>query len=624
MARPTRGVRSGVHMCAARAALCLAAAALPMARAAALSLLVPAYFPPSGGECGGELGYWDCLISAAGTTPAMYDGGVVAIGPGNAHGEAVRRLRAAVDGARAHALSVAEAPDEAPRPPPRWGATVGRRRLEVVGRVAAEGGAAAVEEAGRAYRDAANVTGFLLDGCSPEASDIATLRSYAEALRALFAEPIALVCNFTGAPDEAVVAEGGLCNVSVVHDAACGAGGQALAPEWFSKYDRSRFAVVSRGCSTAAQMRGALAGIAAAPVGYAFVTDAAGDALPPYWPSELASLTRPWQRYAPSATSSSNPYVVGAVASVQGPRYLAVAQEAVGLLRGASNVYGRFDTHITLEPGNFSARTQCATFVTRLLQLTYNLTPSHFTRWFDSKSPWARTYHDAIVNGSGFVRIFSIEDVLPGDIFAVKYWDPAETNTGHVMIVVNIRKRAADKAPIVNGTAQYDVWVVDSSATYHGPSDTRRDPAPPGGIGMGIARLYADSASSYSAGELGGFVRGSLGANTTLPATGGIVGYTWSDFSNSKFYSHASDAMRTMVIGRPVLLEMFDAAPPEEKADSETQPPPQVQAAAKMSAENITHAVTSSARRREFFARALLLALSAWLVYACQSQGIRT
>src|SRR5947207_2439540 len=50
------------------------------------AFLVPAYFYPSGSECGGSLGYWDCLAHAARTSPAMFRGGTIIINPDSGPG----------------------------------------------------------------------------------------------------------------------------------------------------------------------------------------------------------------------------------------------------------------------------------------------------------------------------------------------------------------------------------------------------------------------------------------------------------------------------------------------------------------------------------------------------------
>jgi hypothetical protein len=81
--------------------------------------------------------------------------------------------------------------------------------------------------------------------------------------------------------------------------------------------------------------------------------------------------------------------------------------------------------------------------------------------------------------------------------------------------------------PLISGTDQYSVIVIDSSSTQgHGPDDTRLYPSQSGmGIGSGEFRLYAN------------------------PTTGAIVGYTWSSYSSSTYYPNIASG-RQIVVGR--------------------------------------------------------------------------
>ena len=82
----------------------------------------------------------------------------------------------------------------------------------------------------------------------------------------------------------------------------------------------------------------------------------------------------------------------------------------------------------------------------------------------------------------------------------------------------------AASAPLVDGTAQYAIEVIDSSQSGHGPNDTRKlaNGAWADGAGIGTLRLYADAA-------------------------GNITGYTWSTYSNSQYYPQDE---RHLVAGR--------------------------------------------------------------------------
>ena len=214
------------------------------------------------------------------------------------------------------------------------------------------------------------------------------------------------------------------------------------------------------------------------------------------------------------------------------PAHLLQAQQLVTNLNGAvENVYGDGKRHIDWDAGHGAARTVCSSFITLLLQHTYGMQASDFQTWMDSTNPEADAYHDAIVARSGFKRILHINALRPGDILAIKYTDhhlssTGVEDTGHVMLVDEAPVMIQNARPIIPGTQQYTVTVIDSSASGHGPTDTRAnsDGRLTGGIGRGVIRLYANEDNR-------------------------IVGYTWSDTDKSPYFC-APD--RDIVAGRLV------------------------------------------------------------------------
>jgi len=194
-----------------------------------------------------------------------------------------------------------------------------------------------------------------------------------------------------------------------------------------------------------------------------------------------------------------------------------------------NTLYGGGKRRIVWEAGHCSARTVCSSFMTLLLQHSYGWTGDTFRAWMHSANPEADAYHDAIVERRDFKRILHVSALRPGDILAVKYTDghisrDGVEDTGHVMLVCAAPLPVDGGKPLVPGTQQYTVTVIDSSASGHGPTDTRHAPGGgfSGGIGRGVIRLYAD----------GG---------------GRIAGYTWSDTHQSPFYAAPE---RDMVAGR--------------------------------------------------------------------------
>ena len=212
------------------------------------------------------------------------------------------------------------------------------------------------------------------------------------------------------------------------------------------------------------------------------------------------------------------------------PAHLLQAMQLVEDIKGADeNVYGGGKRHIEWETGHISARTVCSSFITLLLEHTYGWNDQDIKMWLDTTDPMAFAYHDAIVDHKRFLRIVHVKALRPGDILAVKYTDKHVSSngvedTGHVMVVAEEPHVMTSVKPLKPGTAQYLVIVIDSSASGHGPNDTRRksDGRLAGGIGRGEMRLYAAS-------------------------DGRIAGYTWSAATKSPYYSAPN---RDIVAGR--------------------------------------------------------------------------
>jgi hypothetical protein len=92
------------------------------------------------------------------------------------------------------------------------------------------------------------------------------------------------------------------------------------------------------------------------------------------------------------------------------------------------------------------------------------------------------------------------------------------------MLVDGIAHPRPSTEPIVTGTTQYELAVIDSSNSFHGFEDTRYrgKNVKGGGVGRGTLRLYAH-------------------------ADGSIAGYAWSTRRVSKFYGPNE---RRLIVGR--------------------------------------------------------------------------
>ena len=177
-----------------------------------------------------------------------------------------------------------------------------------------------------------------------------------------------------------------------------------------------------------------------------------------------------------------------------------------------------------------AAYTNCSTFITLLLKHSYNWADGYFTTWLQTTSPNAARYHDAIEQADGFTQVFYQNQIQPGDLIAIEYPVIPGGASGHAMLVAeaptlqypNPTQAQLDSFATI-GTP-YKVTVIDSSSSFHGPTDTRR-PVNGGsgeGIGKGVVVIHFD-------------------------ASGLVKGYRWSTYSSSEYFSQAQ---KHLVIGR--------------------------------------------------------------------------
>ena len=176
------------------------------------------------------------------------------------------------------------------------------------------------------------------------------------------------------------------------------------------------------------------------------------------------------------------------------PKHLAAAIDLLGRLDLENTSYRHGNPQVTWQ-GVCQSHTDCSGFLDALLMHCYGYGRDDFKGWFDSKRPSARRYHDAIVGERGFREIRLLSEALPGDILAVKYMNRTDS-TGHVMLVSDRPRRIAPEEPVVAQTEQWEVPVIDSSHSGHGPTDTRHGRGPNGkdhdGLGSGVFRIYSD------------------------------------------------------------------------------------------------------------------------------------
>jgi len=172
---------------------------------------------------------------------------------------------------------------------------------------------------------------------------------------------------------------------------------------------------------------------------------------------------------------------------------------------------------------DYESHTDCSGFLNALFERAYGFDKAYFQRWLGKGRPYAITYHDAIASRRGFARVDRIAEVRPGDIIAIQYPDGSE-NTGHIMLVAERPAPRPSSKPLIAGTEQWEVTIIDSSSSGHGKTDTRRkdDGSFSSGVGEGVFRMYSGR-------------------------DGRIAGYSWSTLGASDFYDQDT---RNLVIGR--------------------------------------------------------------------------
>jgi hypothetical protein len=219
----------------------------------------------------------------------------------------------------------------------------------------------------------------------------------------------------------------------------------------------------------------------------------------------------------------------------QVPKHLALGRTLISSLAPENTSY-RHQGYVRwkgdLFTPDYEAHTDCSGLINSLLTRADCSTMHHLMlATARGRHPKAEDYFNLILKQDGFRKIDAVADVLPGDIIAVKYHVGARgqcsscENSGHVMMVDDVPTlRKKDTTPIVSGTKQWEVLIIDSTMGSHGMNDTRyrKNGSKIGGVGSGILRLYSD-------------------------ADGKIIGYSWSTLEKTIYHSSTS---RPLVVGR--------------------------------------------------------------------------
>lgn len=211
---------------------------------------------------------------------------------------------------------------------------------------------------------------------------------------------------------------------------------------------------------------------------------------------------------SPVANANADPATV--------PKYLALARELVENTKSEDNRYDLGSQFISF-PGDlfsskYAVRADCSGFLLAILARANYPTKSRMEYLPGAAKrrarPAAEDFVYSIETEKGFKRIRDGRSIEPGDLLAHAMLNAEDKQqagtTGHVFLIDSYPKPIEPKDPLVAGTQQFELAVIDSNKEYVGADDTRLvDPSNKiKGLGRGTIRLYLDPQ-----GELVGWAR---------------------------------------------------------------------------------------------------------------------
>lgn len=185
------------------------------------------------------------------------------------------------------------------------------------------------------------------------------------------------------------------------------------------------------------------------------------------------------------------------------PKYLELARELVATVKPENNMYAHGPQSVHWKGDLFASESSvhaaCGGFVRGVLERakdpTIDLVRSH------KKSILLVDWVDAVKSERGVKKVDTLFDVQPGDffVFICLIKDTCKTSQGdaegHITIVDIKPEKIAPKAPILEGTDQWNLTVIDSADSAHDRNDTRFVPKGDKkitGVGRGSYRIYTD------------------------------------------------------------------------------------------------------------------------------------
>jgi hypothetical protein len=191
------------------------------------------------------------------------------------------------------------------------------------------------------------------------------------------------------------------------------------------------------------------------------------------------------------------------------PPHLAAARQLLAAITPDRTEYRHKPSTISFRPGEIECRTDCSGFITGVFQHAYAVSDDDIRTWLSSRRPLASTWHRAIKRSNRFTIVPRVEEWKPGDLIAIAYPKEAK-DTGHTLFVnaSPVKRQAA--RPLLEGTTQYEVEVIDVTGSPHSRDTRRVDGKTHAGLGRGVIRVYANPDGTVAGHTWG------LGSTSTL------------------------------------------------------------------------------------------------------------
>lgn len=202
------------------------------------------------------------------------------------------------------------------------------------------------------------------------------------------------------------------------------------------------------------------------------------------------------------------------------PKYLELARELVATVKPENNKYEFNGPEGVRWKGDLftsenSVRTACGPFVAAMFERakdpTVDVIKSHVNFYQRTKYLRITDWYEASMKGWGLKKVETLNEVQPGDLFIFACFDKCGTSQGdvpgHITIVDEKPIKAAAKNPVIEGTEQWELTVIDSADAAHDRNDTRFVPKGEKkitGVGRGSYRIYTD-VSGIPVGYTNGF-----------------------------------------------------------------------------------------------------------------------